>query len=101
MGSRLDYSISPKEIVLGGGIVGGVCDTDSHSARWPGYWNHTGGKGEGIRVSEHLLCADQHAKPETHVVLLKDHNDPGRHGFIPTLKMGNTEAQHRDPSAGR
>lgn len=43
---------------------------------------------KGASVSEHLLCASQCAKPDTHIVLLKDHNDLARHGSIPTLQIG-------------
>lgn len=50
------------------------------------------GKEKGSSISEHLLCASQHAKPETHVVLLKDHSDPAKYGLSP-LPDGDTEAQ--------
>lgn len=69
--------------------------TDSHSSRWPA----------GTSVSEHLLCATQRAKSETHTILLKAHDDSARHGFIPTLQTGTQRlstvmVSDRGPSAG-
>lgn len=59
----------------------------------------------GTSVSGHLLRATCWAKPKTHTVLLKDHNDPARHGFIPTLQMATLRlsavmVSDQDPSAG-
>lgn len=42
---------------------------------------------KGPSVSEYLLCASQRSKPDTHIILLKDHNDPARHGFILVFQM--------------
>ena len=63
-----DYSIP-----LSVGCVQETCYADGRLPR-----AMLSGKEKGSSISEHLLCASQHAKPETLVVLLKDHNDPDK-----------------------
>lgn len=63
-------------------------------------------KEKGSGVSGHLLCASQHAKPDTHTVLVKGHNDRARHGFILILQMGTLRlhvvmVSDQDPTARR
>ena len=57
-------------------------------AGWPGPCTQAV-KEKGLSISEHPLCASQCAKPETHIVLLKDHNDSARHGLSPLYRWGH------------
>lgn len=67
------------------------CWATCYADPWPHWLAGTAqaAKEEASRVSEHLLCARQHAKPDTHTVLLKDHNDLARHGFLLIVQGGH------------
>lgn len=69
-----DWSVSQDA----GGV--GVLATQTPGPRWL-VGTAQAVKEEASRVSEHPLCASQHAKPDTHTVLLKDHNGLARCGF--------------------
>ena len=78
-----DYSRS-----LNVGCVWETCYADGPSScRLPR--TMLSGKDKGSSISEHLLCASQHAKPKTHVVLLKDHSDPAKYGLSPFSRWGH------------
>ena len=70
-----DYSI-PQVV----GCVGGCAD--GSSSHWLARTTHAV-KEKGSSISEHLLCVSQRPKPKTHIILLRDHNDPARHRFMP------------------